>query len=74
MRVLGVDCGSEKTGYGVIDSDGRDHSLCIAGVIRTSPKQPFEQRLLEKLQAKLVKAADTKEVRIGLNGITRKKP
>ncbi len=47
MRVLGVDCGSERTGYGVIESDGARHSLLIAGVIRTSPKSRFELRLLE---------------------------
>jgi crossover junction endodeoxyribonuclease RuvC len=47
VRVLGIDCGSERTGYGVIESDGLDHRLLIAGVIRTSPKTPFEQRLAE---------------------------
>lgn len=47
MRVLGIDCGSERTGYGVIESDGLDHRLLIAGVIRTSPKTPFERRLAE---------------------------
>ena len=47
MRVLGIDCGSERTGYGVIDSDGRAHRLVAAGVIRTSPKRPFELRLAE---------------------------
>jgi crossover junction endodeoxyribonuclease RuvC len=47
VRVLGIDCGSEKTGYGVIDSDGGTHRLVVAGVIRTSPKWPFEKRLLE---------------------------
>jgi len=47
MRVLGIDCGSERTGYGVIDSDGRDHSMVVAGVIRTNTKWPFEKRLLE---------------------------
>jgi crossover junction endodeoxyribonuclease RuvC len=47
VRVLGIDCGSERTGYGVIDSDGAAHRLLIAGVIRTSPKAPFESRLLE---------------------------
>ncbi len=46
MRVLGIDCGSERTGYGVIESDGAVHRLLIAGVIRTSPKTPFELRLL----------------------------
>jgi crossover junction endodeoxyribonuclease RuvC len=46
VRVLGIDCGSERTGYGVIESDGAVHRLLIAGVIRTSPKTPFELRLL----------------------------
>ncbi len=47
MRVLGIDCGSEKTGYGVIDTDGRTHHMVAAGVIRTNPKTPFDRRLLE---------------------------
>ena len=47
MRVLGIDCGSQRTGYGVIDSDGRDHRMVAAGVIRTNTKWPFEKRLLE---------------------------
>ena len=47
MRVLGIDCGSERTGYGVIDSDGLDHRMVAAGAIRTDRKQPFERRLLE---------------------------
>jgi crossover junction endodeoxyribonuclease RuvC len=46
MRVLGIDCGVERTGYGVIDSDGRTHRLVVAGVIRTSPSSPLETRLL----------------------------
>jgi crossover junction endodeoxyribonuclease RuvC len=45
VRVLGIDCGTERTGYGVIDSDGRDHSIVTAGVIRTSPKWPLYKRL-----------------------------
>ena len=47
MRVLGIDCGSERTGYGVIDTDGVDHQLVASGVIRTDPKAPFPSRLLE---------------------------
>ena len=47
MRVLGIDCGSQRTGYGVIDSDGAVHRMVVAGVISTSPKSPFEKRLLE---------------------------
>lgn len=47
MRVLGIDCGTERTGYGVIDSDGRVHRLVSAGVIRTNTKSPLEARLQE---------------------------
>jgi crossover junction endodeoxyribonuclease RuvC len=45
MRVLGIDCGSEHTGYGVIDSDGRAHRMVGAGAIHTSPKDAFASRL-----------------------------
>jgi crossover junction endodeoxyribonuclease RuvC len=46
MRILGIDCGTERTGFGVIDSDGRDHRLVEAGTIRTSAAQPLEERLM----------------------------
>lgn len=45
MRVLGIDCGSEKTGWGVIESDGSRHSLIASGVVKTSPRQPLAVRL-----------------------------
>ena len=45
--MLGIDCGSQRTGYGVIDSDGLDHRMVAAGEIRTDRKDPFERRLLE---------------------------
>lgn len=46
MRVLGIDCGTACTGYGVIDSDGRVHRLVAAGVIETSKQEAMHQRLL----------------------------
>lgn len=45
LRVLGIDCGTEFTGYGVIDSDGRAHRIVAAGTIRTSPKDALGARL-----------------------------
>lgn len=45
--MLGIDCGSERTGYGVIESDGVEHRMVAAGVIRTNVKSSFEKRLLE---------------------------
>lgn len=46
MRILGIDCGTERTGYGIVDSDGRVHRMVTAGVIRTDAKAPLERRLL----------------------------
>lgn len=46
MRILGIDCGSERTGFGIIESDGRAHRLIAADVIVTSPKKPLSERLL----------------------------
>ena len=45
MRVLGIDCGTERTGYGVIDSDGAAHRIVDAGVIRTQTANPLAARL-----------------------------
>lgn len=45
MRILGIDCGTERTGYGVIDSDGRAHRMIAAGCIRSSARDPLDQRL-----------------------------
>lgn len=46
MRILGIDCGTERTGYGIIDSDGKRHHLVATGVIRTSSKDPLHERIL----------------------------
>ncbi len=45
MRVLGIDCGTERTGFGVIESDGRRHRLIDAGIIRTRPRDALPLRL-----------------------------
>jgi len=45
MRVLGIDCGTERTGYGVIESDGRRHLIIAAGTIRASAALSMSGRL-----------------------------
>ena len=45
MRVLGIDCGTERTGWGVIESDGRRHAVIAHGVISLSPKDALCERL-----------------------------
>jgi crossover junction endodeoxyribonuclease RuvC len=46
MRILGVDPGSESTGYGLIESDGSEHRVVAYGAIKTPPRRPFYSRLL----------------------------
>ena len=46
IRILGVDPGTQTTGYGVIDSDGRHYSLIECAGIRVSPGLNFAERLL----------------------------
>ncbi len=52
MRVLGIDCGSQRTGYGIVDSDGVSYCLVKCGAIRLSPRSPLPERLL-KIQKEL---------------------
>ena len=48
MRVLGIDCGTECTGYGVVELSADGALLCRAfGAIRLSPRQPMAVRLAE---------------------------
>ena len=46
MRILGIDPGSETTGWGVIEGDGPRYHLLECGVIRAIPGQKFPARLL----------------------------
>ena len=46
MRVLGIDPGSEVTGWGVIEGDGRRYRLLEFGCIKSSASQRFPARLL----------------------------
>jgi crossover junction endodeoxyribonuclease RuvC len=69
VRVLGIDCGSRRTGWGVIESDGVQHTMVAAGVISVGREAAFEQRLLtiaralrEIIQKNLPEAAAVEEV------------
>ncbi len=46
VRVIGVDPGSDTTGYGVIDSDGRGYVLVEYAGIRGPKHLSFAERLL----------------------------
>lgn len=46
MRVLGIDCGTEATGYGVVELGPSGKLLCLTcGAIQLSPREPLPARL-----------------------------
>jgi crossover junction endodeoxyribonuclease RuvC len=49
MRVLGIDCGTEYTGYGVVEeldvAQDRRLVCCCSGAIRLKPRDPMALRL-----------------------------
>src|ERR1700722_7087616 len=49
MRVFGIDCGTEFTGWGVVEMDHEARNPCLthlaAGTIRLSKKEKTPQRL-----------------------------
>lgn len=56
--VFGIDPGSERTGYGCIQSDGRHHRLVVYGSLSAGSAASFPERLLaihEGLQSLLAR-------------------
>ncbi|MEE2857662.1 MAG: crossover junction endodeoxyribonuclease RuvC [Planctomycetota bacterium] len=47
IRILGIDPGLSKMGWGIVDVDGHDLSLVEFGSLKTSTDLPHSQRLLE---------------------------
>ena len=47
FRILGIDPGSRNTGYGIIEKNGHELHFVACGVVSSSPKQPFPERLKE---------------------------
>jgi crossover junction endodeoxyribonuclease RuvC len=46
MRVLGIDCGTECTGYGLVELDQGNELTCVEfGAVRLSRQTPLPERL-----------------------------
>ena len=45
MRVFGIDPGSERTGYGCVETDGHRHHLVACGAVSARPGDSFPERL-----------------------------
>jgi crossover junction endodeoxyribonuclease RuvC len=47
MRILGIDPGSETTGWGVVEGDARRYGLVEFGTVKANPRERFAARLLK---------------------------
>ena len=45
MRVFGIDPGSERTGYGCVETDGSRHRIVTCGAISTAAAAGFPEKL-----------------------------
>jgi crossover junction endodeoxyribonuclease RuvC len=45
VRIFGIDPGSERTGYGCVETDGRRHQLVTCGAIAAAAGDALPQRL-----------------------------
>jgi crossover junction endodeoxyribonuclease RuvC len=45
VRIFGIDPGSERTGYGCVETDGRRHHLVACGAIAAAAGDSFPARL-----------------------------
>ena len=45
VRIFGIDPGSERTGYGCVETDGRRHHLIACGAVTAPAGDAFPQRL-----------------------------
>ncbi len=45
MKVFGIDPGSDRTGYGCVDTDGSRHRLVACGAIKTPSRATFPEKL-----------------------------
>ncbi|MEQ1909313.1 MAG: crossover junction endodeoxyribonuclease RuvC [Vicinamibacterales bacterium] len=47
MRIFGIDPGSDRTGYGCVETDGSRHRIIASGAIKTAASASFPEKLLQ---------------------------
>jgi crossover junction endodeoxyribonuclease RuvC len=47
VRVFGIDPGSERTGYGCVETDGSRHRIVACGAVRVTRSASFSDKLFE---------------------------
>lgn len=60
MRIIGIDPGTGILGFGVVDASGGKFTMVTAGVIKTPPHTPLDERLEEIFDGLTEIIAETK--------------
>jgi len=58
VRIFGIDPGSQRTGYGCVETDGRAYRLVACGAITMPAGDSFPQRL-ERIHRELTDLSPT---------------
>ncbi|MGE0361581.1 MAG: crossover junction endodeoxyribonuclease RuvC [Vicinamibacterales bacterium] len=69
MRVFGIDPGSERTGYGCVETDGRRHRLVVCGAISTAGSGDFADRLAAIHRALLGHLRDCRPAAVAIESL-----
>lgn len=69
MRVFGIDPGSERTGYGCVETDGRRHRLIACGAISTAGAGTFADRLAAIHRQLVVQLRDCRPAAVAIENL-----
>ena len=69
MKVFGIDPGSERTGYGCVESAGGRHHLVICGTLSAPARASFPERLLTIHAGLAALIADHRPACVAVEGI-----
>jgi crossover junction endodeoxyribonuclease RuvC len=47
VKIFGIDPGSDRTGYGCVETDGSRHRVVLSGAISSTPGASFPEKLLK---------------------------
>jgi crossover junction endodeoxyribonuclease RuvC len=69
VKIVGIDPGSERTGYGCVETDGRRHRLITCGAITSAAGDAFPDRLAHMYRELSALLARTRPECVAVEGV-----
>lgn len=69
MKIFGIDPGTDRTGYGCVETDGSQHRVLASGVISTPGLAAFPEKLLRIHQRLAALIADLRPDCVAIEGL-----